>query len=57
VADHAGRSMWNGQTDLSRYSIGIELVGYHYAPISVQQYRSVGLLIKILQGVYNLPVS
>ena len=54
VADHAGRSMWNGKTDLSRMSIGIELVGYHYAPITEQQYRSVGLLIDILQGVYNL---
>ena len=54
VADHAGRSMWDGQTDLSRYSIGIELVGYHYAPITDKQYRSVGLLINILQGVYNL---
>ena len=54
VADHAGRSMWNGETDLSKLSIGIELVGYHYAPISDQQYRSVGLLIDILQDVYNL---
>ncbi|MGD9308104.1 MAG: peptidoglycan recognition family protein [Desulfosarcina sp.] len=54
VADHAGRSMWNGQTDLSRVSIGIELVGYHYAPISEKQYRAIGLLIDILQGVYKL---
>jgi N-acetylmuramoyl-L-alanine amidase len=54
VADHAGRSMWNGKTDLSKMSIGIELVGYHYATISDQQYRSIGLLIDILQGVYKL---
>ncbi len=54
VADHAGRSMWDGQTDLSKISIGIELVGYHYAPISDKQYRSVGMLIDILQGAYNL---
>jgi len=54
VADHAGRSMWNGETDLSRISIGIELAGYHYAPISEKQYRSVGILIDILQAVYNL---
>ena len=54
VADHAGRSMWNGQTDLSRMSIGIELVGYHYAPITDKQYRSIGLLIEILQRVYGL---
>lgn len=54
VADHAGRSMWNGDTYLSNLSIGIELVGYHYAPISEKQYRSVGLLIDILQRVYHL---
>ena len=54
VADHAGLSMWNGETDISKISIGIELVGYHYAPISESQYRSVGILIDILQGVYGL---
>ena len=54
IADHAGRSMWDGQTDLSRVSIGIELVGYHYAAITPKQYRSLGLLIDILQNVYHL---
>jgi N-acetylmuramoyl-L-alanine amidase len=54
VADHAGLSMWNGAKNLSKISIGIELVGYHYAPISEKQYQSVGILIDILQGVYNL---
>jgi N-acetylmuramoyl-L-alanine amidase len=54
VADHAGLSMWNGETDISKISIGIELVGYHYAPISESQYRSVGILIDILQGIYGL---
>ncbi len=54
VADHAGRSMWNGDTDISRLSIGIELVGYHYAAITDAQYRSVGRLIEILQDVYHL---
>lgn len=54
VADHAGRSMWNGDTDISRMSIGIELVGYHYASITDAQYRSLGSLIAILQDVYNL---
>ena len=53
-ADHAGLSMWNGEADVSKISIGIELVGYHYSPITMHQYRSVGLLIDILQGVYNL---
>ena len=54
VADHAGLSMWNGETDISKISIGIELVGYHYAPITESQYRSVGILIDILQGIYGL---
>ncbi len=54
VADHAGRSMWNGVTNISRISIGIELVGYHYAPLSENQYRSAGRLIDILQDVYDL---
>jgi N-acetylmuramoyl-L-alanine amidase len=54
VADHAGLSMWNGQTDISTISIGIEMVGYHYAPLSDRQYRSVGLLIDILQKIYGL---
>lgn len=54
VADHAGRSMWNGKTDISKLSIGIELVGHHYAPISEKQYRSAGTLIEILQDVYDL---
>ncbi len=53
-ADHAGLSMWNGETDISKISIGIELVGYHYAPITENQYRSIGILIDILQGVYDL---
>lgn len=53
-ADHAGLSMWNGEADISKISIGIELVGYHYASISESQYRSVGILIDILQGVYAL---
>ena len=46
--------MCNGQTDLSCVSIGIELVDYHYAPLTDKQYRSVGLLIDILQDVYHI---
>jgi N-acetylmuramoyl-L-alanine amidase len=53
-ADHAGISMWDGETDISKVSIGIELVGYHYTPITEDQYRAIGILIDILQGVYDL---
>jgi N-acetyl-anhydromuramyl-L-alanine amidase AmpD len=53
-ADHAGLSMWNGERHVSNFSIGIELAGYHYAPITDSQYRSLGALIDILQKVYKL---
>jgi len=56
-ADHAGLSMWNGETDISKISIGIELVGYHYTRITDKQYRSIGILIDILQDVYHLDDS
>lgn len=53
-ADHAGLSLWNGETEVSRVSIGVELVGYHYTEMTDKQYRSVGILIDILQGIYAL---
>jgi hypothetical protein len=56
-ADHAGLSMWNGKTDVSKVSIGIELVGYHYTKITDKQYRSIGTLIDILQSFYDLDDS
>ena len=56
-ADHAGLSMWDGATNLSKVSIGIELVGYHYTEITNKQYRSAEILIDILQHVYDLDDS
>ena len=53
-ADHAGKSMWNKQTNLSDVSIGIELVGYHHSKITEAQYKSLEALIDILQGIYKL---
>jgi N-acetylmuramoyl-L-alanine amidase len=53
-ADHAGLSMWQGKQDISSVSIGIELVGYHSAPLTDRQYRSAAMLIDILQRVYHL---
>lgn len=53
-ADHAGRSMWQRKPDISAVSIGIELVGYHYAPLTDRQYRSLAMLIDILQNYYGL---
>jgi N-acetyl-anhydromuramyl-L-alanine amidase AmpD len=54
IADHAGLSMWMAQTNISRRSIGIELVGYHYQKISANQYRALATLLAILQRVYGL---
>ena len=53
-ANHAGLSMWNGDTWLNTISIGIELVGHNCTPITNNQYRSLSILIDILQDVYNL---
>lgn len=54
-ANHAGKSMWEGKESVSDISVGIELVGYHYAPISEQQYASLKLLVKELQSKYKIP--
>lgn len=53
-ADHAGLSMWRGRTGISEVSLGIELVGYHNAPITDSQYKSLGKLLGILKTVYSL---
>jgi hypothetical protein len=53
-ADHAGLSMWNGVSNVSDISVGIEFVGYHYAPLTDSQYRSGGMLLFILKRVYGL---
>ena len=53
-ADHAGLSMWNGVADVSDISVGIEFVGYHYAPLTHSQYKSAGMLLFILKRAYGL---
>lgn len=55
VAFHAGRSMWNGRTNLDRYSIGIEVVGFHNKPITAAQTRALKELLTQLQGIYKIP--
>ena len=55
VAMHAGRSMWQGTTNLDEHSIGVEVTGYHNRPITAAQIRSLRLLIADLQRHYRIP--
>lgn len=55
LSHHAGLSMWNGLTNISNHSVGIELVGYHNDPFTDVQYRSLKWLIEVLQRVYKIP--
>jgi hypothetical protein len=55
VALHAGRSMWNGRTDLDNYSIGIEVAGYHDGNITSAQYTALRELLSQLKTMYNIP--
>lgn len=54
-ADHAGLSMWNSMEDISSYSVSIEMVGYHYDSLTPEQYKSLGVIIKVLQRIYKIP--
>ena len=53
-ANHAGLSMWNGLENLSNYSVGIELEGYHNVPFSQEQYRSLKWLLELLKKRYEI---
>jgi len=55
VAYHAGRSMWDGRTNLDLYSLGIEIAGYHDRGITQAQYGAARELLAELQRVYNVP--
>ncbi|MYG84506.1 MAG: N-acetylmuramoyl-L-alanine amidase [Gemmatimonadetes bacterium] len=55
LSHHAGLSMWNGLTNISNHSVGIELVGYHNDPFTASQYDSLKWLIEVLQRVYKIP--
>lgn len=54
VAYHAGRSMWNGVTNLDGRSIGIEVVGYHNRDVTGAQYVALKELIAELQRIYRI---
>ena len=53
-ADHAGISMWRGLENLSDHSLGIELEGFHDAPFTTAQYRSLGWLLRVLRKRFGI---
>lgn len=55
VALHAGRSMWNGRTDIDNYSVGIEVGGYHDGNITSAQYVALRELLSQLKALYAIP--
>jgi hypothetical protein len=55
VAYHCGRSMWNATTDMDRFTVGIEVVGYHHRDINAAQYAALKELIAQIQSVYRIP--
>jgi len=55
VAYHAGRSMWNGNTNLDDSSVGIEVVGYHNREPLSRQLEAVSELLEELQSIYKIP--
>ncbi len=54
IAKHAGRSMWNGRTNLSNSSIGIEVVGWHNKKPTDKQLAALKSLLAILKKTYKL---
>lgn len=55
IAAHAGRSMWDGKRDLSQWSVGIEVVGYHNREPTNRQLDALKDLVGQLKGIYNVP--
>lgn len=55
IATHAGRSMWNGRTNLDNYSIGIEVAGFHDQPLSPAQTTALRELLRQLKSIYRIP--
>ena len=55
IAFHCGRSMWNGQSNIDDFSIGIEVVGSYDHDITAAQYRSLRLLLAELKDRYHIP--
>jgi len=53
--DHAGNSQWNGKTDISNYSIGIEVANKPGEPWTPKQYEAMKKLVHYLGVKYEIP--
>ncbi len=54
VSIGAGRSMWNGLSNLDNYAINIENVGFHNRPLTARQYASLRDFLADLQKQYRV---
>jgi N-acetylmuramoyl-L-alanine amidase len=54
IATHAGRSMWEGRSNLDNCSIGIEVVGTCDHDITPAQYEALAELLRQLKGLYGI---
>jgi hypothetical protein len=54
-AFHAGRSMWNGRSNVDDFSVGIEVCGYHNKPLGAEQIRALAALVGELKHIYKVP--
>ena len=54
VAYHAGLSLWNGRQNIDKYSVGIEVVGYHNGSLTEAQASALRSLLVELKRVYRV---
>jgi len=53
-AFHAGRSMWNGKSNVDEFSVGIEVVGYHNKQPTLPQLSALKELLVELKALYGI---
>ena len=53
-AFHAGRSMWNGKSNVDEFSVGIEVVGYHNKQLTLAQLSALKELLVELKALYGI---
>ncbi len=53
-AFHAGRSMWNGKSNVDEFSVGIEVVGYHDKQLTLAQLSALRELLVELKALYGI---